>query len=66
MTNDSFSSSIPLASWIVPPESDKETTLPPRWFTFSVAYCATFPEPEIVTVLPLNESSFVFSISSAK
>ena len=35
----------------MPDESDKETTFPPSRFILSVAYCATFPDPETVTIL---------------
>ena len=36
--------------------SERETTVPPSSMTFRAAYWATFPEPEIATVLPLNDS----------
>ena len=66
MINASFSESIPSLSNIVPLESESVTTFPPKSLTFSVAYCATFPEPETATDLPLKESPLVFNISSAK
>lgn len=54
------------SSTIVPLESETVTTLAPRAIHFSVAYCATFPEPEILTRRPLKDLPFVASISSAK
>ena len=38
-------------------ESDIVITLPPKLLTFSVAYCATFPDPEIDTILFFIEFS---------
>ena len=49
-----------------PSESDNVTTLAPNCVAFSVAYCATFPEPETATIFPLKESFFVANISLAK
>ena len=49
-----------------PEESEKVTTLAPSSRHFSAAYWATFPEPEIATLLPSKLSSRVLSISSAK
>ncbi len=49
-----------------PSESERVTTLPPSWVTFWTAYCATFPEPEMATVLPFRSVFLVFSISSQK
>ena len=49
-----------------PPESDKVTGFAPNSISFSQANCATFPDPETVTVLPSNESSLVLSISATK
>ena len=47
-------------------KSDNVITLPPNSVAFSVAYCATFPEPETEMLLPSNPSPFLFNISSAK
>ena len=42
------------------------TTLAPSSVAFSVAYIATFPEPEITTFLPEKEILLAFIISSVK
>ena len=49
-----------------PEESESVTTFPPNCVAFSVAYCATFPEPETATTLPAKESPLVANISLAK
>ena len=49
-----------------PSESENVTTLAPNCVAFSVAYCATFPEPETATIFPVKESFFVANISFAK
>ena len=47
-------------------ESDIVTTFAPSCVAFLAAYCATFPEPEIATVLPWKLSPRVANIASAK
>ena len=42
------------------------TGLAPSWTSFSAAYWATLPEPEIAQTLPSSESFFVASMFSAK
>ena len=49
-----------------PDESEAVTTLAHRWIHFSIAYCATFPEPETTTVFPFRLSFFVANISWTK
>ena len=50
----------------VPDESDRESTLPPSWITFSAQYWATLPLPLIRALRPLTSWPFVASISCAK
>jgi hypothetical protein len=50
----------------VPPESDSVTTFAPMSSAFSVAYCATLPEPETVQTLPFIESPMWSSMFWAK
>ena len=49
-----------------PLESDIVRGIPPKSRTFSHANWATFPEPEIDTVVPSNDLPLVASISRAK
>src|SRR5690606_41157110 len=56
----------PSLMYTVPPESESETTLAPKYIAFSAAYCATLPEPEMVTTLSLKLSLQLLSISSVK
>ena len=66
MTSASNASVKPFFTNTVPAESESETTFAPKYIAFSAAYCATLPEPEIVTILSLKLSPRVLSISSAK
>ncbi|MCY1449509.1 hypothetical protein D9M71_662480 [compost metagenome] len=56
----------PASAYRVPSESDSEITLPPSSMTFCAAYCATLPEPEMVTRLPSKSWPLRLSISWAK
>ncbi len=51
---------------IVALESQMETTLPPIWLIFSMAYWATLPAPLTATTLPFKSRPRVASISAAK
>jgi hypothetical protein len=42
----------PSSSITVPLESDTVTTLAPSAIAFSIAYCATLPEPDTLTRRP--------------
>ncbi|KAG0894114.1 hypothetical protein G6F32_017434 [Rhizopus arrhizus] len=62
----SFSCVKPASSTTVPLESDTVTTLAPSDMAFSMAYCATLPDPETDTRRPSNDLPTRLSISSAK
>lgn len=49
-----------------PDESDAVTGTAPSCRALSIAYVATFPDPEMETRLPASESPRTASISSAK
>ena len=49
-----------------PPESDSVKTLPPNWTTFSAAWVATLPEPEMTALLPVRSWPLVASIEARK
>ena len=66
ISSASFSGVNPSMSTTVPLESDTVTTLASSAIAFSMAYCATLPEPDTLTRKPSNERPDGFSISSAK
>ncbi len=62
----SFSWLKPASSTTVPFESDTVMTRAPSAMAFSMAYCATLPEPDTDTRMPSKDLPTRLSISSAK
>ncbi len=66
LTHWIFSWSIPSGSCTKPWLSESVSTVPPSWFTFSAAWVATLPDPEITARLPVRPSPRVASMLARK
>ncbi|MNL75004.1 hypothetical protein D3C87_2007320 [compost metagenome] len=62
----SFSVVKPASSTTVPLESEAVITRAPNCIAFSIAYCATFPDPDTATRIPSKPNPWRFNIASVK